>query len=120
MRAFAPAAAAVAALPLLAACGDRPPADRVPPAPPETSVTTTPAAPSPKPGKEITVRGTVATGVEPNCLVLASGGREYLLLEPEPMLKPGVRAVVRGRTEPNRATTCMQGTPLVVLDAWRA
>ncbi|PXY22192.1 hypothetical protein [Prauserella muralis] len=120
MRPFVPAAATAVALPLLAACGDTPPTDRMPPAPPSVSSTTTPTSPPAKPGEEITVRGTVASGVEPNCLVLSAGGREYLLLEPEPVLKPGVQAVVRGRTHPNQATTCMQGTPLRVLDAWRA
>ncbi|EHK84870.1 hypothetical protein ACWGRK_12120 [Saccharomonospora azurea] len=80
---------------------------------------TTPQQPEPsKPGppgpSEVTVRGTVQRGVEPNCLVLTVEGRQYLLLEAGGQVRPGVEATVHGTTRPNLATTCMQGTPLVV------
>ncbi len=80
---------------------------------------TTPQQPAPGPteGAEVTLRGTVTRGVEPNCLVLATGGREYLLLEAGPDVRPGVEIAVRGTVRPGMATTCMQGTPLVVDDA---
>ncbi|WP_019807876.1 hypothetical protein [Saccharomonospora halophila] len=68
---------------------------------------------------EITVRGTVVRGVEPNCLVLSTGRREYLLVRPGPELRPGTEAVVRGTPRPGMPTTCMQGTPFVVREADR-
>lgn len=66
------------------------------------------------------MRGAVRSGVEPGCLVLNTGDREYLLVHPPPELRPGVTAVVRGRIEPGMVTTCMQGTPLVVSEAHTA
>lgn len=65
----------------------------------------------------MTLRGEVRKGVELGCLVLNTGGREYLLVHPTSELRPGVTAVVRGRIEPSMVTTCMQGTPLVVSEA---
>lgn len=68
---------------------------------------------------EVAVRGTVVRGVEPNCLVLSTGRREYLLVRPGPELRPGTEAVVRGTPRPGMPTTCMQGTPLVVREVDR-
>ncbi|WP_007026037.1 hypothetical protein [Saccharomonospora iraqiensis] len=84
-----------------------PPTDTVPP----TGRTT--GAP------EVTVRGTVARGVEPNCLVLFTDRKEYLLLRAGPGLRPGTEVVVWGTPRPGMPTTCMQGTPLVVREVDR-
>ncbi|MEY7973062.1 hypothetical protein AB8O38_13795 [Saccharomonospora xinjiangensis] len=102
---------------LLAACSGSDDQGEPPPASPPPA--TTPGQPDPTPteGAEVTLRGTVSRGVEPNCLVLTAGGREYLLLEGGPEVRPGAEVVVHGTLRPGMATTCMQGTPLVVDDA---
>lgn len=99
----------------LAACSDSGGPDAPPPGRPSA---TTPERPEtrPTPGAEVTLRGTVTRGVEPNCLVLAAEGREYLLLETGPEVRPGLEVTVRGTVRPDVATTCMQGTPFVVDD----
>lgn len=74
-----------------------------------------PSSTNPKEG-QVRVHGRVERGVEPNCLVLVTGGREYLLLNAGPEARPGARIVVRGTPEPELVTTCMQGIPLVVDD----
>ncbi|CAM2907134.1 hypothetical protein SAXI111661_07745 [Saccharomonospora xinjiangensis] len=101
---------------VLAACSG--PDDQGEP-PPASPPATTPGQSDPTrtEGAEVTLRGTVSRGVEPNCLVLTSGGREYLLLEGGPEVRPGAEVVVHGTLRPGMATTCMQGTPLVVDDA---
>ncbi|WP_019819132.1 hypothetical protein [Saccharomonospora saliphila] len=117
MREVLPVVAAVAVV--LSGCADGP----TPPAGPSPTGTspTGPSAPPSTPttdtsaeGTAVTVRGTVARGVEAGCLVLATGQREYLLLRAGPELRPGAEVVVRGRTRPAMPTTCMQGVPLVV------
>ncbi|HWH01340.1 MAG TPA: hypothetical protein VNV66_18970 [Pilimelia sp.] len=80
---------------------------------------TQPSSPSAKPG-ELTVTGLVVDGVEPNCLLLQADGASYLLImQPEVSFAPraGQRITVRGRPDASMATTCMQGTPLVVSSA---
>ncbi|WP_040922057.1 hypothetical protein [Saccharomonospora xinjiangensis] len=101
---------------VLAACSGSDDQGEPPPASPPA---TTPGQPDPTPteGTEVTLRGTISRGVEPNCLVLTTGGREYLLLEGGPEVRPGAEVVVHGTLRPGMATTCMQGTPLVVDDA---
>lgn len=97
---------------LLTGCGGGDaPSEPVSP-PPTTSLGPTEST-TPRP-VEVTARGTVERGVEPNCLVLAADDREYLLLEAGPEVRPGVEVTVRGTTRPDLPTTCMQGTPLVV------
>jgi len=65
-------------------------------------------------GAELTVRGTVAQGVEVGCLMLSG----YLLVindaELQQSLRPGTEVEVTGRPSPGMMTTCQQGTPLVV------
>jgi hypothetical protein len=96
----------------------------VPPSP--SDPTDTPALPlpsrpaKPTPGKRasgtVTVTGTVAYGVEPNC-VLVNG---YLLVGgPRQLFTAGALVTVTGRVEPDMMTTCQQGTPLVVESARR-
>ncbi|TDD55271.1 hypothetical protein E1288_05395 [Saccharopolyspora elongata] len=101
--------AACAAVIVSAGCGE------------PTSLAGSPAVSAPMtsaPGAEVTVRGTVQRGIEPNSLVLSTADQEYLLVHPTPALQPGVMAVVRGRpARTEHVTMCMQGTPLVVLDA---
>lgn len=87
------------------------------PAPPPADSTVTPAPTTSVPASEVIVYGRVQRGVELNCLVFKTTDREYLLVRPPPALQPGVVAHLRGRPEPGMVTTCMQGTPIVVLDA---
>jgi hypothetical protein len=89
---------------------------------PSPSRSDTPALPIPsrrgKPGPSgtITVTGTIAYGVEPNCVLLNG----YLLLGgPRELFTAGAVVTVTGRVEPDMMTTCQQGTPLVVESARR-
>ncbi|MEV0156203.1 hypothetical protein AB0H57_21085 [Micromonospora sp. NPDC050686] len=77
-----------------------------------------PAGPSLPPGPGAhTLTGTVAAGVEPNCLLLDG----YLLVGgPRDVLRPGAKVTVEGRVQPDMMTTCQQGTPFVVEAASRA
>jgi hypothetical protein len=95
-------------------------------APPPSPTPDTPALPIPgRPGKPspggassgtTTVTGTVATGVEPNCVLLNG----YLLLGgPRELFTAGALVTVSGRVEPTMMTTCQQGIPLVVESARR-
>jgi len=64
----------------------------------------------------VTVTGTVAYGVEPNCVLLNG----YLLLGgPRELFTPGALVTVTGRVDIDMLTTCQQGTPLVVQSARR-
>jgi hypothetical protein len=90
--------------------------------PPGASQTDTPALPIPsrpvKPGTSgtVTVTGTIAYGVEPNCVLLNG----YLLLGgPRDLFAAGALVTVTGRIQPDMMTTCQQGTPLVVESAQR-
>ena len=63
-----------------------------------------------------TVRGRVAVGVEPRCLILNAerGGVYQLVGGDRSVLRPGQRVEVTGTLDPNMITTCQQGTPLKV------
>jgi hypothetical protein len=87
---------------------------------PTTVPTTTPdeppaTGPAP-PSGTVTLVGTVAAGVEPNCLLLdAENGGRYLLIGGErAKLRPGRRVAVTGRVDRDLLSTCQQGEPLVV------
>ena len=68
-----------------------------------------------EPAGEVTVSGTVVEGVEPGCLLLDAGGRQYLLIGGDRAeLQAGSRVSVTGRSDPNLLSTCQQGEPLVV------
>jgi hypothetical protein len=84
-----------------------------------TVATTPPASPTTTtapPAGELTVTGTVAEGVEPNCLLLdAGGGQRYLLVGGDRAeLRAGSRVAVTGRVDRGLLSTCQQGEPLVV------
>lgn len=94
--------------------------------PPATQPPTTTSGPSlrvpsslaPPPGREITLEGVVQAGVEAGCLLLDTGGTQYLLLGGDrTVLRAGQRVVVRGQTEAGVVTICQQGTPFVVAEA---
>ena len=74
-----------------------------------------PATRPSRPAGEVTVSGTVVEGVEPGCLLLDAGGRQYLLIGGDRAeLQAGSRVSVTGRSDPNLLSTCQQGEPLVV------
>jgi hypothetical protein len=74
-----------------------------------------PATKQTPPAGEVTVTGTVVEGVEPNCLLLAGGGRTYLLVGGDRAeLRAGTRVAVTGRVDRGLLSTCQQGEPLVV------
>jgi len=86
-----------------------PPASSAPPAPTEESAPVKPSA-----GATTTLTGTIAAGVEPNCLLLD----DHLLIISDPQLqstaKAGATVTVTGRAEQGMMTTCQQGTPFIV------
>jgi hypothetical protein len=65
-----------------------------------------------------TVSGTVAAGVEPDCLLLSGGNTQYLLVFDDPAIRSaaavGAKVTVTGRAEPDMLSTCQQGTPFIV------
>jgi hypothetical protein len=78
-------------------------------APTEESATVKPPA-----GGTQTLTGTIAAGVEPNCLLLD----KHLLIINDPAQRaeaqPGASVTVTGRVEQGMMTTCQQGTPFIV------
>lgn len=104
------AAVALAAF-ATASCGQA----EQPGSPPPGSVTTAPQTATKAPAGGVTVRGTVKSGVEAGCLILAADdGKQYLLLNAEPEPKPGDKVEVTGRVDRGVMTICMQGTPIQV------
>jgi hypothetical protein len=124
-RRISAAAAGLAVVWLLAACGDDPtsgtgddgrmsdassgsePASTSPSAPLE-DLSRTPNPESP----QVRVEGTVVEGVEHGCLLLVSSGEEYLLLGARPDV--GARVEVVGTIDRGAMSTCQQGVPLRV------
>jgi hypothetical protein len=88
------------------------PEPTTPTPPPMTTETSLPA---PARG-EVTLRGVIQPGVEPNCLLLDGEGGPYLLLGGQQVLQAGAEVVVRGRVEPDTMTICQQGVPLMVTE----
>jgi hypothetical protein len=87
---------------------------------PDESVTFSPAPPSskPAPAGRATVRGTVTAGVEAGCLMLTAGGVQYQLVGGDrSLLRAGRSVEVVGEVQPDLATTCQQGVPLLVRSA---
>jgi len=80
--------------------------------------TSAPPPSSAAPSAGETLSGTVAAGVEPNCLILQGGGTHHVLLFDDPSLraaaKVGSSITVTGRAEPAQMTTCQQGVPFIV------
>jgi hypothetical protein len=77
-----------------------------------------PGAGKPATGATQTINGTVTFGVEPNCLLLTSGGSSYLLIFKDQAMRSdapvGKAVTLVGHSEPSMMTTCMQGVPFVV------
>ena len=71
-----------------------------------------------KPSKvKVWVEGTVSDGIEPGCRVLRSKGVVYVLIWRDGTLVTGQQVsarTVEGTLQPGLATTCQQGTPLLV------
>src|SRR5216110_1361642 len=62
-----------------------------------------------------TLQGILRKGVEPGCLILRSSGKTYGLINDRTRQLPiGAHIEVTGTTSPERASSCMQGTPFVV------
>lgn len=75
-------------------------------------------APPKKPGSALrTLTGTLADGVEPNCVVLRTDNGIYVLLGVPAKVRelgPGTTIHARGTVASSAATTCQQGTPFRV------
>lgn len=69
---------------------------------------------SPSRGRVVTVRGTVADGVEAGCLTLTEAEGLWLLVGETAGLRAGDTVTVRGAVMDDLATTCQQGQPLWV------
>ncbi|MGW4209078.1 hypothetical protein ACWEIJ_13915 [Lentzea sp. NPDC004789] len=125
MRGFA----AVLVCLMLASCAGRQAPPEAPPAGSTAVHSSTASVPSPQPPSyptpsptlsrastgDMTVRGTVAGGVESGCVVLDTGTTQYLLLGADPAIAvAGAQIEVTGRAEPGGMTTCQQGTPFHV------
>ena len=69
----------------------------------------------------VTLKGTVAEGVEAGCVVLnADNGAVYLLLGGDPqVIVAGTRVEVQAVIQTDLVTTCQQGTPASVQSARR-
>jgi hypothetical protein len=82
---------------------------------PTTLPDVAPATEPTPPAGEVSVTGTVAAGVEPNCWLLEADGGPYLLVGGDrSQLRPGVRLTVTGRVDRDLLSTCQQGEPLKV------
>jgi hypothetical protein len=69
----------------------------------------------------VSLKGTVAEGVEAGCVVLnADNGAVYLLIGGDPqVVVPGARVEVQAVIQTDLVTTCQQGTPAAVQSARR-
>jgi len=109
---------------MLASCAGRQAPPEAPPPGSTTVHSSTASLPSPLPPSptltrastgEMTVRGTVSSGVESGCVVLDTSTTQYLLLGADPAIAvAGAQIEVTGRAEPGGMTTCQQGTPFHV------
>ena len=72
----------------------------------------------PSPALPVVLRGVLQPGVESGCLLLATPAGVYVLLGDVRLdgrpAGAGTAVEVTGTPSPDRATTCQQGTPLVV------
>lgn len=72
-------------------------------------------SPTSVPPASMTLEGTVRPGVEVGCLVVRLDGETYLLVGAgADDLAAGQRVRLVGTTEPDIATSCMQGVPFQV------
>ncbi|BCY06207.1 hypothetical protein [Actinoplanes sp. L3-i22] len=73
----------------------------------------------PAAGSSTTITGTIASGVEPNCVLLNEpAGGTHLLVFADPALRsaatPGSKVQVTGVPQPGMMSTCQQGEPFLV------
>jgi hypothetical protein len=68
---------------------------------------------------QITITGTVESGVESGCLVLEHDGTVYGIYGnyDSAVVYAGAKVTLRGQVDPGMMTTCQQGTPFVVEEA---
>jgi hypothetical protein len=83
-----------------------------------TGPTGEPSAGRPAAGGQ-TITGTVTAGVEPNCLLLADGTGNHLLIFDDPAMRAdaavGSKVKIVGNSQPNMMSTCQQGVPFIVV-----
>ncbi len=76
------------------------------------------APPPPSAAGALSISGTVAAGVEPDCLLLTGRDGEHLLVFDDESMRAkaevGTRITVTGRAEPAMMSTCQQGIPFIV------
>jgi hypothetical protein len=109
--------AALTAVLFAAGCANTTSSPPSAPGPAGSAPSSSSSSPSLSPSAE-TISGTVAAGVEPNCLLLQGDGKPHLLVFADPALKAraklGATVTVVGTAEPAQMTTCQQGTPFIV------
>ena len=73
----------------------------------------------PGPSGEMTLTGTVESGVESGCLVIESEGTVYGIFGnyDESVVHAGARVTLSGHTDSGIMSVCQQGTPFVVEQA---
>ena len=87
---------------------------------PSPSFSAVPIPPTGGANGEITVTGVIEEGVEPNCMLLKTADKSYLLIGGDrALIQQGGRLTVRGKPEPGLMTTCQQGVPFQVAEAKR-
>lgn len=88
------------------------------PLPGATDPSVSPGARKPVTGGTQTITGTVAAGVEPNCLLLQTGSEAYLLVFDDPAMRSdaplGKKVTLVGQSQPGMMSTCQQGVPFIV------
>ena len=119
IRRFTAASALVTVL-LAAGCARNADSDTPdsPGAPPATTAPSLPADPQPSAPAGQSITGTVAAGVEPNCLLLGGSGGNYLLIFADAALrqqaKVGEEITEVGPPDPGPIPPCPEGTPFNV------
>jgi len=95
--------------------GPSPVVPTLPPTPTLSPAPTLPPAPTTSPpGKPVTVSGTVREGVEPGCLLID----KYLLVNaPTRVVYAGARVRLTLEVRTDLVSTCMQGTPAMIVSA---
>lgn len=76
----------------------------------------------PREGHELTITGTVESGVESGCLVIEHDGTVYGIFGDydESVVYAGAEVTLRGYPDPTMMSFCQQGTPFVVQEAGAA
>jgi hypothetical protein len=88
------------------------------PLPSAANPSVSPGARKPLTGGTQTITGTVAAGIEPNCLVLQAGSDSYLLVFDDAAMRAdaavGKKVTLVGQPQPGMMSTCQQGVPFIV------